>query len=282
MRRNDNKIMHIIEDTKKTYGLLWERSGKDVPARWHFNAMQEVIEEPIVRGHMGIEVGSGCGYDTYIMAKANPSITLVSMDISDGIYNTKQIASSLGNVRPIQCSALYIPLKNDIFDFAYSFGVLHHTPSPQKGLSEMARILKKDSPAFLYLYENHSENIIKFVALKFVACVRAVTVHIPQRVLYALSWIISPFVFIMFTVPAKILRRFNATRHIAGAMPFNFGTGPFSLRGDLYDRFRAPIEYRFSRKGVHNMFRECGFRDIHITRLRDTAGWVVWGYKNAD
>lgn len=274
--------MHIIEDTKKTYGFLWERSRKDVPARWHFNGMQEVVLEPIVRGRIGIEVGSGCGYDTYIMAKANPAVKLISIDISEGIYNTGRLVSSLDNVIAVKCSALDIAVKRDSLDFAYSFGVLHHTTDPYRCMREIARVLKKGAPAFIYLYEDHSENPFKYVALKIVTAVRRITIRLPKEMLYALSWVLSPLVFIIFTAPSKIMKNFKATKDIASKMPFNFGTGPFSLRRDLYDRFGAPIEYRFSRKGVNELFEECGFSNIHITRLRNTAGWVSWGYKNSE
>ena len=271
--------MDTLKDTKNTYSLLWQQSGSIVPSRWHFNAMQDVISDSIVRGKIGIEVGSGCGYDTYIIAKGNPAVKLISMDISDGIYNTRRLVSSLGNVVTLKCSALDIAVKGSSLDFAYSFGVLHHTPDPERCLREITRILKKDCPAFIYLYEDHSENPFKYAAIKIVTAVRRITTHLPKKMLYVLSGVLSPLVFIIFTVPSKIMKNFKATKDIASKMPFNFGTGLFSLRGDLYDRFAAPIEYRFSRKGMRELFAGCGFSDIHITRLRDTAGWVAWGYK---
>lgn len=281
---NNDKIRVSMDKAKRTakiYGFLWKRE-KDVSSSgtWHFNAMQEAIGEPIIRGNRGIEVGSGCGFDSYIMAKGNPSVRLVSMDISDGIYRTKELTSKFGNVSPVQCSALSIPFKGDTFDFAYSFGVLHHTSDPEKGLFEIARVLKKNSPAFLYLYEDHSENMLKYIAIKAVSWLRLVTVKMPPKLLYALSYIGSPIVFMLFTVPAKILSKFKATAGISEKMPFNFGTTPLSLRGDLYDRFSAPIECRYSRKGACDMFARHGFSNVHITRLKNTAGWVVWGYKN--
>ena len=274
--------MDTLNETKNTYSLLWQQSDSAVPQRWHFNAMQEVVPEPIVRGKIGIEVGSGCGYDTYIMAKANPAVKLISIDISDGIYNTARLVRGLGNVMAIKCSALNIAVKGSSLDFAYSFGVLHHTQDPKRGVLEIARVLKKGAPVFLYLYEDHSENAIKHALLKIVTAVRRLTTRIPKKVLYVFSWILSPFVFIFFTLPAKLMNNFKATKHIAEAMPFNFGTGLFSLRGDLYDRFGAPIEYRFSRKDISAMLTECGFSNISITRLRNTAGWVSWGYKNCE
>lgn len=272
--------MNASKSTANTYGFLWSRSDAgSPPEKWHYTAMQEVFDEPIVRGRVGIEIGSGCGYDTYIMAKDNPSVVIVSTDISDGIYNTKKITAHLKNVFAVKCSALAVPVKSESFDFAYSFGVLHHTIDPVKGLEEIARVLRKGAPAFLYLYEDHSENPVKYTAIKIVAYVRLLTTRIPRRFLYLLSWIISPFVFILFTVPSRILKRFAATKNIVGGIPFNFGTGPFSLQKDLYDRLGAPIEYRFSRDDIYNIFAECGFCEIHLTRLRNTAGWVARGYK---
>lgn len=272
--------MNKTNKTKDVYGFLWGKTDKGIiPQRWHFNAMQDVINEPIVRGRIGIEIGSGCGYDTYIMAKNNSTVKLVGMDISEGIYKAKELVTSLGNIMLIQCSALAISIKDASFDFAYSFGVLHHTNNPKKGLLEVARILKKDSPVFLYLYEDHSEDLLKYIAVKIVSWIRFITTRIPQKILYFLAWMASPFVFIIFTLPSKIFRKFEFTKHIADRIPFNFGTGLFSLQGDLYDRFGAPIEHRFSKKDIYNMFDECGFSKLHITKLRDTAGWVVWGYK---
>jgi len=268
-----------MDRTKKVYGLLWEKNKGLSIERWHFNKMQEVIPEPIVKGSMGIEVGSGCGYDTYIMAKNNPSVGIVSLDISDGVYKIKEVSSGLKNVLVIKGSAMDIPLRNNLFDFAYSYGVLHHTPDPGRCLREIARVVKKGACAYLYLYEDHSGAPLKHFALKAVGALRGITTRIPLKALYALSFLAAPFIFLFFSCPAMLLGKFKGTRHLSERIPFNFATHPFSAAGDLYDRFGAPIEHRFNKEDIRKMFAESGFYDVSIAKMKDIAGWIAWGRK---
>lgn len=269
------------DKTRKVYGYLWTKDNavRPMPEGYHFDNMQEVIPESIVRGSWGIDAGSGCGQDTHIMAKNNPSAKIVSMDISDGIYTNSKLNRGLPNVYVVKGSMLQIPFKDGVFDFAYSFGALHHTTDQKNGLSEISRVIGEKASAYLYLYEDHSENTVKYIAVKIISVMRKITVKIPARMLYGLSLLCSPFIFIFFTCPAKILGKSRFTKRLSEKIPFNFGDSPFSLAGDLYDRFGAPVEYRFSRREVNNMFEKCGFSGINITRLIATAGWVAWGYK---
>lgn len=273
-------MINSIKHTEETYGLLWKK-GKRVfcPERWHFNAMREVVGGPIVIGRAGIDIGSGCGYDTYIMAKSNPRVKLVSMDLSEGIHEAKKVNLGLKNVMLMRSSVLDMGLKDSIFDFAYSFGVLHHTPDPERGICEIARIIKKGAPAYLYFYEDHRDNPVKYSALKIVRVIRLITVRIPRRVLYAMSFLASPFVVIFFSYPARFFGKFKMTKGLSERIPFNFAKGLFSLAGDLYDRFGAPIEHRFNRKQLIDMFARNGFCNIRVEKMGSVAGWVVWAHK---
>lgn len=272
--------MDKVKKTSAVYGLLWSKTDPVAcPARWHFHDLQELIDEPIVRGKIGIDIGAGCGYDTYIMGAAHPAVKVVGLDLSGGIQAARRLCAELKNTSFIRGSLLEMPLKDETFDFAYSFGVLHHTPDPARGAREIARILKNGAPLYLYLYEDHSENFAKFAGIKIAAFFRIATVRLPAKLLYALCFLFSPFVVAAFSWPAWMMKKFKATRGLAGSMPFNFGRHPFSLTGDLYDRLSAPIEYRFSRQQVDDLLSGSGFSGIKIIKSRNKAGWIAWGYK---
>jgi ubiquinone/menaquinone biosynthesis C-methylase UbiE len=271
-----------IKKTQEIYNLMWNRGRAGVPfENGHLPKMQSVIPEPIVNGSAGIDIGSGFGYDTYVMAKGNPTVKIVSLDLSDGVYKTKKLIRGLNNVWIIKGSVMSLPVKSGVFDFAYSFGVLHHILDPELGLKEIARVVKKGAGVYVYLYEDHSRNRIKYWLVKFVTVLRMITTRLPKKAVYVISYLISPLLVIIVSYPARIMRKFRVTSALSQKMPFNFGTHLFSLSGDIYDRFAAPIEQRFSKKQVYDLFQRNGFSRIRIEQIKSISGWVAWGYKDA-
>lgn len=273
MKLNNNR-------TSQVYSFLWKevdkRRGCFVA---HFIKMQEAIPEQIVSGELGLEIGCGDGLDTQIMASKSSNTKIIAIDISEGVYSADFRNRYLDNVRILRSSALKLPFKSGIFDFCYSFGVIHHTADPSGCFKEIFRVLRLGGKTFLYLYEDHSDNILKKYPLIAVSVIRKITSHLDNRVLYSFCLLASPFVFVVFSLPARIFNRFRATKKLAEAMPFNFGRAPFSLAGDLYDRFGAPIELRFNSARLHELLEKGGFSSIIITKLKATAGLVVQAVK---
>ena len=131
-----------------------------------------------------------------------------------------------------------------------------------------------------YLYEDFSERsaLLRW-SLKAANTARALTTRLPNRILYRLCWVASPFVFTLFTLPALVAGRLPALSSFAGALPFRHGTRPFGLVGDLYDRFSAPVEFRYSRKSSTAFFSAAGLQHVTVAAER---GWMVSGMKPAD
>ena len=50
-----------------------------------------------------------------------------------------------------------------------------------------------------------------------------------------------------------------------------------SLIPDLYDRFAAPIEERYSERGARDLVMQAGCRVRAVANVR---GWAVWGVKD--
>jgi len=77
---------------------------------------------------------------------------------------------------------------------------------------------------------------------------------------------------LLFTIPFLVFSRIPMLRTLAGSLPFRQARGPFSLVGDLYDRFSAPVEYRYSRAGAIALLRQAR---LTVTSVAYERGWMV-------
>lgn len=263
-------------DTAERYEFLWKRSraGYGIGGLRHVERISSLLGEAVFDGKLGIDAGSGMGDDTEYLAQRFPNLTLLSLDLSLGVHVTQKRVKEFPNVHLLRASLLQLPLKDQLADFVYSYGVLHHTEDPEKGFDEAARVIKPGGRVILYLYENHAQHRVKKEMLKVVGWIRKGTVRLPPQVLYGLCRVLSPFVVLLFSWPAGLLRRFKKSRAFSEKIPFNFGRGLWSLTGDLYDRFSAPIEFRFSAETIREWYQRKGFRDVQVTRLKGIAGLV--------
>jgi Methylase involved in ubiquinone/menaquinone biosynthesis len=180
----------------------------------------------------------------------------------------------------VQADLCRLPFADATFDFAYSYGVLHHIGAPARGLGEVVRVAKPGARIAAYLYEDFSERS-GFLRWSLAAAntLRTITTQMPNRVLYNLCRLASPFVYVLFTVPATLGRRVRVLAPVANSVPFRHGSGPFSLVGDLYDRFSAPVEFRYSRNSARAFFHDGGLERVTVAEER---GWMVSGVKPAD
>jgi len=59
-----------------------------------------------------------------------------------------------------------LPFPDNSFNFAYSMGVIHHTPNPQRAIDEIYRVLKKGGKGHIMLYHKYSLNRFVHLLLK--------------------------------------------------------------------------------------------------------------------
>ena len=275
-----------LKSTSEIYGKLWaedfDNFSQQKHTTWHYEEMKKALPEQIVRGTLGLEIGCGNGFDSLMIANKNPNIHLCSIDISEGVFFGQhlKVKNDESRVTFLRASATDIPFQDNSFDFCYSFGVLHHLPDPIKGFEEMRRVLKPGAPFFLYLYEDHIENPMKYFSLKIVSWFRKFSKQLSPTQLKIMTTLLSPLVVLTFGWPSRLLYRFESTRPLAAKIPFNFGKGLFSVKEDLYDRFGAPFEHRFNQQSLLKIYHALSFQKPFFTKLPGTAGWVTMGYKS--
>jgi SAM-dependent methyltransferase len=232
----------------------------------------------------GLVLDGGCGDGIDLCNRARAAgAEVVGAELSaGGCRTTARRIVALPNAHVVQADLTKLPFEDRAFDFVYSYGVLHHLPVPDAGLRELARVARHGASVVLYLYEDFADRSLAWRAsLALANAPRTVTTRLPHGLLYALCQVASPFIYAGFTVPHRILTRIpiSPVQSFAGRVPFRHGTGPFSLTGDLYDRFSAPVEFRYSREGTRQFVERAGLTVRAIERER---GWMALAERRAD
>jgi len=264
--------------TVSSYGYLWDRSAVTAEARpYHLDKMRRTLSLPSPSG-LTLDAGCGDGIDLANQARCE-GLEIIGVELSDGGCRTSfERTLTFPAAHVVQADLCLLPFDNDSFDFVYSYGVLHHLRSPKEGLQELVRTLKPGARAAAYLYEDFSDRAVVWRRLLAAANqLRRVTPRLPHHVLYHLCKAAAPVIYALFTIPFLLLSRIPRIGFLAAGFPFRHATGPFSLAGDLYDRFSVPIEWRYSRAKALALFQDAGLQDVMVAKDR---GWMVAGIKS--
>jgi ubiquinone/menaquinone biosynthesis C-methylase UbiE len=120
------------------------------------------------KGKKVLEIGCGIGTDTSNFAKAGATVTAV--DLSDAsIALAKQRMDVLGladkvtfyNANSEELSKT-VPVEK--YDLIYSFGVLHHTPHPERAFAELQQYAKPGTELKIMMYYRWSWKVLWILA----------------------------------------------------------------------------------------------------------------------
>ena len=142
-----------IEDTRKGFeesfasGEYYNRQTQDS------DHMEKILRFVKIRGRMRIlDLGCGSGYLAFPMAKNNPDIEVIGLDIvSDTLRANRSRANKEGikNLTFVSYDGIDFPFEDDSFDLVVTRYALHHFPDIGHSIGEMSRVLKEGGKLFI-------------------------------------------------------------------------------------------------------------------------------------
>ena len=153
-------------------------SPKPVGTREYFNEVEfrKYFVEPHIprfaqfelwRGKKVLEIGCGIGTDTINFARHGATVTAV--DLSEkSIEVARQRATLFGfqdRVRFFQANAeeLSRSVPVEPYDLVYSFGVIHHTPHPERVLEQIRHYVRPGSTVKIMVYHRWSWKVFSIL-----------------------------------------------------------------------------------------------------------------------
>lgn len=111
------------------------------------------------RGKKVLEIGCGLGTDTISFARAGAQVTAVDLSTESlALAKKRTEVFGLDNVTFYQANAEqlseYVPVER--YDLVYSFGVIHHTPHPERVIEQIHRYMDRESIFKIMVYHRNS------------------------------------------------------------------------------------------------------------------------------
>lgn len=148
-----------------SFGIEWKRwsriqfeaENRGRPLEGHTTRMFETITR-----FSGTDLANklvlefGCGGGRFLDVVRSKGGIAVGIDMSEAVEPARENFENDPDVLIVQGDVLNPPFKSSTFDFGYSIGVLHHTPDPESGLKQLARLVKSGGKVACCVYEKGS------------------------------------------------------------------------------------------------------------------------------
>jgi SAM-dependent methyltransferase len=276
-------VSSIDRRTVDSFGEEWsafDQSGagaSELAAIWRSYFAVFPSASVLVPSARGIDVGCGSGRWAAFVA---PSVgQLWCVDPSPKALGVASGRLDHDNVRFACGAAGALPFGDGTFDFAYSLGVLHHTPDTAGALADCVRVLRPGAPFLVYLYYALDDRPAWFRALwRLSDAVRRWTSARSFPTKRRLANAIGVAVYWPLARSARLVERV-AGRAAAERVPLALyrDKSLYVMRNDALDRFGTPLEQRFTRSEIESMMTAAGLERIEFSP--DPPFWCAVGYR---
>lgn len=265
---------NLKKRTAESFGFEWLKYPKilsQFEKDWkrYFNPF---ITRQEVKGKVVADFGCGMAKHGYFTAKYGAK-KYIGLDLSDAVEaayaNTRKFRPLI-----VQADIYNPPLRGEKVDIFYSIGVIHHLPDPKKGFLTIAKLMKRGSKVFIWVYAKHRNLRASLVYDP----VRVVTTRIPKGLLHKLCHI-----------PAAGLHLINLGQKglsLAGfekavnRMPFSYYMSvPYMFKvSDSFDVFGTPKQVYYGLEDIKAWLKQAKLRQ-ELYEFDSIQGLKAFGMK---
>jgi SAM-dependent methyltransferase len=207
---------------------------------------------------------AGCGGGRYARLAGRHGARVVGVDLSTAAEKAAALCAGLPDVVIAQADLLDLPLAAGVFDFAFSIGVLHHSPDPRRAFAEVARRVRPGGRLAVWLYRRNTP---------------------PQE------WLNSALRAVTTRLPVRVLEPLCAGLGVLGGIPVlnktlnkvaNFSSHPdWTLRVcDSFDWYAPKYQSHHTADELRRWFAEEGFEDLVELPPARSGRLYDWAYRH--
>jgi SAM-dependent methyltransferase/uncharacterized protein YbaR (Trm112 family) len=209
-----------VAATVEGFGYQWTTS-EDILRNTQFSSAETFLQfiKPVQRDYFRdrVVLDAGCGAGRFsLLAQQFGAKAVVGADLSDSVDVAFRATRNCPNTLIVQADLFALPLKPQLFDYAFSVGVLHHTSDPRGAFDAVVSRVKPSGgmSAWVYGRENNGWIIYGLNPIR-----NHVTSRLPRKVLMALSYLITVP---MYVVLKGLYRPVGNSKRLAGLKKYLF------------------------------------------------------------
>lgn len=273
---NLDKIEEEKAETAENFGWQWTHfTQHDEKYAAQFLGWIQPVKPEFFEDKLVLEGGCGKGRHTVLAANWGAR-EVVGVDLSIAVESAYQATGGLSNVHIVQADIFKLPFRKT-FDYAFSVGVLHHTPDPKAAFVSLAGRVKKGGAISAWVYgEENNAWIINYVN----PIREGFTSKINQPTLYQLSKIPTLGVFLASKLiyrPANKIAKPLAKKLFYNDYLNHLATfGWREQHNIVFDHLVAPTAFYISREEFEKWWQEIGARDVEII-WHNRNSWCGFG-----
>lgn len=246
-------------------------SVNDVFSFYPTEADLQKIDGSRLAGKTVLDVG--CGMGKYLAIVSDYAKTVVGLDLSNALVRARAVVNDHPNVYLVQGNILAPPLKGR-FDFAYSLGVLHHTPDTHAAFLSAAALVKPGGQLAVWLYPREKEPGAYADRIHWIQddVIRPITCRMPPRMLRIVSGVLGRLTFVRDRAAARhqatgsrLARRVAA---YAGLVAVGRHRDPEIAAFLNFDWYSPQYRSYHTEAELERWYKEVGFDSIRILPQR--------------
>jgi len=243
-------------------------SVDDVFSFYPSEADLEKIDGSRLAGKTVVDVG--CGMGKYLSVVSDYAGTVIGLDLSEALVRARSVVKDRPNVHLVQGNILAPPLQPGFADFAYSVGVLHHTPDTHAAFLSSASLVKPGGQLAVWLYPREKEPSASADRIHWIQddVIRPITCRLPSRMLGIVSGVLGRLTFVRDRAAA----RYQATGSrlacrvaaYAGLVAVGRHRDPEIAAFLNFDWYSPQYRSYHTEEELTRWFHEAGFDDARI------------------
>lgn len=259
-----NGVVRFVEAQKyaDTFGFQWHKYARTQLDDEHTHESETTFRRMTgftpaeLRGKRVLDVGCGMGRFAEVASRWGGQV--IGIDLSRAAEVAAHNLAHRNSVTILQADLFSLPFAPESFDYIYSIGVLHHTPSCEQAFKALPQFLKPGGLIAIWVYSSYNK------WYRFSDLYRKITCRLPARWLHLLCHVAVPAYFLHYS-----LRRLPILGRLTSGLlnyllPVSLHPDPRWRVLDTFDWYSPRYQSKHTYEEVFRWFEASGLEAVRV------------------